>query len=189
MNTSRRNCLETTIHGVLVEVFGCGILITGDSGTGKSELALELVSRGHFFIADDSVHLQRTATQTLQGGSPLFGAGCFMEIRSLGIVNIARLFGQHAVKPSTHLQLIVHLQQEDTVEKALQDRLNGNWAAARILGIELPEISLLLAPGRNLAVLLECAVRNYQLKLKGYTAAEEFMNWQQALLMQQGHST
>jgi len=175
-----------TMHGVFMDVLGMGVLITGESGTGKSELALELVSRGHRLIADDATEFSRIAPETISGTCPLSGMNAFLEVRGLGILNVQALFGDSAIKNDKYLRLIVHLKH--MTSKGLQniDRLQGDSGVRSILGVDIPEINLPVAPGRNLAVLLESAVRNHSLKKQGYNAADEFCELQrQAIYMQQ----
>jgi HPr kinase/phosphorylase len=172
-----------TLHGVFMDVLGMGVLIMGDSGTGKSELALELVNRGHRLIADDAPEFSKIAPQTLVGTSPL-GTNAFLEVRGLGILNVQALFGDSAIEKDKYLHLIVQLEQM-TAERLLNiDRLQGDYHLRRILGIDIQEICLPVAPGRNLAVLLECAVRNHSLRMQGYNAADEFCELQRQAILQ-----
>ncbi|MCK5876473.1 MAG: HPr(Ser) kinase/phosphatase [Candidatus Marithrix sp.] len=174
-----------TLHGVFMDVLGMGVLIMGDSGTGKSELALELVSRGHRLVADDAPEFSKTLPQTIIGTCPL-GMNAFLEVRGLGILDVQTLFGDSATKKEKHLRLIVQLRHVTSMDLKNIDRLQGDNRVRQILGIEIPEISLPIAPGRNLAVLLECAVRNHSLKTQGYNAADVFCEQQrQAMLSQE----
>lgn len=166
-----------TLHGVFMDVLGMGVLIMGDSGTGKSELALELVSRGHRLIADDAPEFSKVSPQTLNGSSPL-EMNAFLEVRGLGILNVQALFGDSAIKKHKYLRLIVQLEQMTPERLQNIDRLQGDHRVRRILDVDIPEIGLPVAPGRNLAVLLECAVRNHSLKMQGYNAADEFCELQ-----------
>jgi HPr kinase/phosphorylase len=168
---------HVTLHGVFMDVLGMGVLIMGDSGTGKSELALELVSRGHRLIADDAPEFSKVAPQTLVGVCPL-GTNAFLEVRGLGILNVQALFGDSAIKKDKYLRLIVQLEHMTSQRLQIIDRLQGDYHIRRILGVDIPEICLPVAPGRNLAVLLECAVRNHSLKMQGYNAADEFCELQ-----------
>ncbi|OAD23381.1 HPr(Ser) kinase/phosphatase [Candidatus Thiomargarita nelsonii] len=173
-----------TMHGVFMDVLGMGVLITGESGTGKSELALELVSRGHRLIADDATEFSRIAPETISGACPLSGMNAFLEVRGLGILNVQALFGDSAIKKDKYLRLIVHLEHMTSEGLQNVDRLQGDSGVRRILGVDIPEIRLPVAPGRNLAVLLEAAVRNHSLKKQGYNAADEFCELQrQAMYM------
>jgi HPr kinase/phosphorylase len=166
-----------TLHGVFMDVLGMGVLIMGDSGTGKSELALELVSRGHRLIADDAPEFSKIAPKTISGTSPL-GMNAFLEVRGLGILNVQALFGDSAIKKDKYLRLIVQLEHMTPERLQNIDRLQGDYRVRRVLGVDIPEIGLPVAPGRNLAVLLECAVRNHSLRMQGYNAADEFCEQQ-----------
>jgi len=172
------------IHGVFLEVLGIGVLITGESGVGKSELALELISRGHRLIADDAPEFSRISPDTLNGICPAALSG-FLEVRGLGVLNIRSMFGDSAIKQNRHLRLIVHLERMSDVELRKIDRLQGSIQNTTILEIEIPRIILPVAPGRNLAVLLEGAVRNHILNLKGYDAAQDFITRQQRLIAEE----
>ncbi|MCK4743042.1 MAG: HPr kinase/phosphorylase [Sulfuriflexus sp.] len=167
-----------TLHGVFLEVNGIGILLTGESGVGKSELALELISRGHRLIADDAPEFSRVAPDTLSGECPP-QLKDFLEVRGLGILNIRAMFGDNTIKDNKYLRLIMHL--EEMSEKQLQqiDRLRGSHQLQNILGVDVEQITIPVAPGRNLAVLVEIAVRNHSLLYKGYNAAESFIQRQQ----------
>lgn len=169
---------KITLHGVFMEVMGIGTLITGASSIGKSELALELVTRGHRLIADDAPEFAHIAPDTLLGTCPE-PLQSFLEVRGLGILNVRAMFGDTAIKTNKYLRLVIHLARMS--EKRLQeiDRLQGNRCTRKVLGVEIPEITLPVAPGRNLAVLVEAAVRNHILKLKGYDAAADFIKRQQ----------
>lgn len=169
---------KVTLHGVFMEVMGIGTLITGASSIGKSELALELVTRGHRLIADDAPEFAHVAPDTLLGSCPE-PLQSFLEVRGLGILNVRAMFGDTAIKTNKYLRLIIHLERMN--EKRLQeiDRLQGNRRTRNVLGVEIPEITLPVAPGRSLAVLVEAAVRNHILKLKGYDAATDFIKRQQ----------
>ena len=163
---------STTRHGVLMDVLGLGVLITGESGVGKSELGLELISRGHGLVADDVVELSRIATKTLEGRCPPLLKD-FLEVRGLGVLNIRTIFGQTAVRPKMRLKLIVHL--EKPVEGREAERLPLAELAEEILGVTVRKVILPVAAGRNLAVLLEAAVRNYILQLRGFDSTAEFV--------------
>ena len=160
------------VHGDLLEVLGLGVLITGASGTGKSELALELISRGHRLIADDAPELCRIAGDIIEGRCPPHLQG-FLEVRGLGILNIRRLFGDSAITLNKPVQLIIHLVRAGEAGGADEFRLQGTRGYRRILDVPIPEISLPIAPGRNLAVLVECAVRDYLQRLQGYLADQD----------------
>ncbi len=165
---------STVVHGELLEVFGMGVLITGGSGIGKSELALELISRGHRLIADDTPNLTRVAPNVLEGTCPPT-LNDLLEVRGLGILNIRRMFGDSAIKRNKRVRLIVDLVKLEEIRTPAESRLQGMRANRVILGIGVPTITLPIAPGRNLAVLVECAVRDHILRLSGYRAEEDLM--------------
>ncbi len=170
-----------TLHGVFMEVMGTGVLITGDSSIGKSELALELLTRGHRLIADDAPEFTRTAPDTLNGTCPEMLRD-FLEVRGLGILNVRSMFGASAIKQNRNLRLIIVLQ--DIEEAAEIDRLHGSRRMRSIQNVDIPEVTLPVGPGRNLAVLLEAAVRNHILISKGYDASEAFIERQKRRLEQ-----
>jgi HPr kinase/phosphorylase len=165
---------STVVHGELLEVFGLGVLITGGSGIGKSELALELLSRGHRLIADDTPTLTRVAPNVLEGTCPPTLVD-LLEVRGLGILNIRRMFGDSAIKRNKRIRLIVHLAKQEEIASPAEARLQGLRETRVILGVGVPAITLPIAPGRNLAVLLECAVRDHILRLSGYQAEQDLM--------------
>ncbi|MFO1372177.1 MAG: HPr(Ser) kinase/phosphatase [Candidatus Competibacteraceae bacterium] len=165
---------STVVHGELLEVFGMGILITGGSGIGKSELALELISRGHRLIADDTPSLTRVAPDVLEGTCPPTLSD-LLEVRGLGILNIRRMFGDSAIKRNKRVRLILHLVKLEEVTPRAESRLQGLRDVRIILGVSMPAITLPIAPGRNLAVLVECAVRDHILRLNGYHAEQDLM--------------
>jgi HPr kinase/phosphorylase len=165
---------STVVHGELLEVFGLGVLITGGSGIGKSELALELVSRGHRLIADDTPSLTRVSPDVLDGACPP-ALGDLLEVRGLGILNIRRMFGDSAIKRNKRLRLIVHLVRLEDIAPPAESRLQGMRDTRVILGVGVPTITLPIAPGRNLAVLVECAVRDHILRLSGYRAEQDMI--------------
>ncbi|OQW90823.1 MAG: HPr(Ser) kinase/phosphatase [Thiotrichaceae bacterium IS1] len=169
---------RTTLHGVFMDVLGMGVLIMGDSGTGKSELALELVSRGHRLVADDAPEFCKVGPDTIVGICPLEMTP-FLEVRGLGVLNVQALFGDRAAKKEETLCLIIHIEQMTPNRVQTIDRLQGDYRVRRVLDVDIPEICLPVAPGRNLAVLLECAVRNHSLKMQGYNAADDFCEHQQ----------
>jgi len=170
---------KITLHGVFMEVLGTGVLITGDSSIGKSELALELLTRGHRLIADDATEFSRVAPDTLLGTCPEMLRD-FLEVRGLGILNVRAMFGASAIKLHRNLRLIVVLQD---IEDAIQmDRLHGSRQIRKIQDVNIPEVTLPVGPGRNLAVLLEVAVRNHLLNAKGYDASRAFIDRQKRRL-------
>lgn len=168
---------QTTLHGVFMEVSGLGILLTGESSVGKSELALELISRNHRLIADDAPVFSHTGPDTIRGTCPELIRD-FLEVRGLGILNIRAMYGDSAIKFSKDLSLIIHLESMEDSEKHTIDRLKGNFRSRKILDIDIPEVTLPVATGRNLAVLVEAAVRDHILLRKGYDAADAFIKRQ-----------
>ncbi|MBI2960879.1 MAG: HPr kinase/phosphorylase [Betaproteobacteria bacterium] len=173
--------VSTSLHGVFMDVLGLGVLITGDSGVGKSELALELISRGHGLVADDVVEISRIAATTLEGRCPSLLKD-FLEVRGLGVLNIRTIFGETAVRPKMNLKLIVNLQRPALAGAAEAERLPLHELTEDILGVTVRKIVIPVAAGRNLAVLLEAAVRNYILQLRGIRSTEEFIARQQSKL-------
>ncbi len=169
---------KEVIHGVFMEVLGTGVLITGESSVGKSELALALISRGHRLIADDAPEFTRTGPDILEGRSPSLLKD-FMEVRGLGVLDIREMYGDNALKLNKYLRLIVHLKRLNEHEYAELNRLEGTLKARTILGIEIPEILIPVAPGRNLEVLVEAAVRGHILRASGYDAAQHLIELQQ----------
>lgn len=159
-----------TIHGVLVEVYGEGLLITGDSGIGKSETALELIKRGHRLIADDAVEIRRISHNNLVGEAPAL-IRHYMEFRGIGVVNARYIFGVGAVKSTQTIHLVVNLENWD--EYKPYDRLGVESEYTEILGVDVPSVTIPVRPGRNLAVILELAAMNNRQKKLGYNAAED----------------
>ena len=160
-----------TRHGVLVEVYGEGILILGDSGVGKSETAIELVKRGHRLIADDAVEIKRVSKKSLVGQAPEI-LRHYVELRGIGIIDVKRLYGISAVKNTEKIDLVINL--ESWVQGKMYDRLGLDEQKIDILGIELPSLTIPVRPGRNLAIILEIAAMNNRQKKMGYNTAEEF---------------
>ncbi len=172
----------TTLHGVMLDVLEIGVLITGDSSIGKSELALELISRGHGLVADDVVELQQIGPETIQGRCPPMLRD-FLEVRGLGVLNIRSIFGETAVRPRKALRLLVHLEMPEGGYKIEpKDRLATRAGTQDILGVEIPTVTLAVAPGRNLAVLVEAAVRNHILLTRGINSTREFIARQEEAL-------
>ncbi len=159
-----------TRHGVLVEVYGEGVLLLGESGIGKSETAIELVKRGHRLIADDAVELKRVSAKSLVGSAPEV-IRHFIEMRGIGIVDVRRIFGMGAVKLTEKVDLIINL--ELWKEGKQYDRFGGETEYMEILGIKVPSLTVPVKPGRNLAVIIEVAAMNNRHKKMGYNAAEE----------------
>ncbi len=160
-----------TRHGVLVEVYGEGMLILGDSGIGKSETAIELVKRGHRLIADDAVEISRVSAKTLVGTAPEL-IRYYIELRGIGIVDVRRLFGMGSVKATERIDLVINLEHWDP--EKMYDRFGLDEEFENILGIDVPAITIPVHPGRNLAVVLEIAAMNNRQKKMGYNTAEEF---------------
>lgn len=163
---------EKTLHGVFIEVHGMGVLIRGESGVGKSENALELVARGHRLVADDAVLLKRVNGNMLMGSATNKVMGAHMEIRGMGIVNIAQVFGVGSVKEHKQLELVVELEEWDLSKN--YDRLGSSTVTQNILGVNVPTINIPIKPGRNIPIIIETAVLNERLKQRGYSAAKEF---------------
>ena len=169
-----------TRHGCLVEIYGEGILLLGDSGVGKSETTIELIKRGHRLIADDAVEIKRVSDKTLVGSAPDL-IKHYVELRGIGIVDVRRLFGMGAVKETEKINLVVQL--ENWVEGKMYDRLGMDEETIDILGLKIPSITIPVRPGRNLAIILEVAAMNNRQKRMGYNTAEEFNN---NLMLQMG---
>ena len=162
-----------TRHGVLVEIYGEGILIMGDSGVGKSETAIELIKRGHCLVADDAVEIRKVSDKNLIGASP-DNIRHFIELRGIGIINARRIFGMSAVKPSGSIDLVVNLEDWDKTK--VYDRMGLDEKYSEILGVKVPMVTVPVNPGRNLAVILEVAAMNNRHKKMGYNAAKELLN-------------
>lgn len=169
----KRLAPSATIHGVLVDVYGVGMLITGGSGIGKSETALELVKRGHRLVADDAVEIRQTADNHLFGSAPDL-IRHLLEIRGLGILNVMTLFGAGAVRNQKSISLVVKLENWEQGKQ--YDRLGLDEETTKIIDTEVPLLTVPVRPGRNLAVILEVAAMNYRLKRMGYNAALQFTN-------------
>src|SRR3954467_15054360 len=170
----------TTLHGVFLDVLEIGVMITGESSIGKSELALELISRGHGLVADDVVELQQIGPETIQGRCPPLLRD-FLEVRGLGVLNIKSIFGETAIRPRKVLRLMVHLEMPVNGMEP-RDRLATRSGMQDILGVEIPTVTLAVAPGRNLAVLVEAAVRNHILLTRGIDSTREFIMRQEAAM-------
>lgn len=179
-------CPRITRHGVLVEVYGEGLLLLGESGVGKSETAIELVKRGHRLIADDAVEIRRISRRKLIGSAPEL-IRHYLELRGIGVVDVHRLFGMSAVKKDSDIDLIVNLEpwKDDTV----YDRLGTDEQYTTIFDVKVPTLTIPVKPGRNLAVIIEVAAMNNRNKKMGYNAAQEFTkqineHFDQAMSMQ-----
>ncbi|EGZ46798.1 HPr(Ser) kinase/phosphatase [Neisseria wadsworthii] len=177
----RALAVSTIKHGVFLDVFEIGVLITGHSGLGKSELALELISRGHSLIADDAVELHRTGPETLEGRCPPMLRD-FLEVRGLGVLNIRHIFGETSIRPNKNLKLIINLVAADDDYMKQLDRLSIRTETESILNVTVRSVTLPVAVGRNLAVLVEAAVRNYILNLRGKNSTKEFLERHQTML-------
>ncbi len=162
-----------TRHGVLIEIYGEGVFITGESGVGKSETAIELVKRGHRLVADDAVEIRKVSNISLVGSSP-DNIRHFLELRGIGIINARRLFGIGAVKMSEKLDLVVELEQWNP--EKIYDRMGVDTEFVSLLGVKIPSLTIPVKPGRNLAVILEVAAMNNRQKKMGYNAAQELLN-------------
>ena len=162
-----------TRHGVLVEVYGEGCLLTGDSGVGKSETAIELIKRGHRLVADDAVEIRRTAQTTLYGQSPE-NIRHFIELRGIGIINARKLFGMGAIKLQEKIDMVINLEQWDSSK--VYDRMGLDNEYMKILGVEVPTLTIPVKPGRNLAVIIEVVAMNNRQKKMGYNAAQELLD-------------
>lgn len=174
----------TTSHGVFLDVLGFGTLITGDSQIGKSELALELISRGAGLVADDAVELFQIGPETIQGRCPPLLRD-FLEVRGIGVLNIKAIFGETAVRPRKTLRLIVHLERPtDDYFRGL-DRLQTKSGTSSIFGVEIPTVTLAVVAGRNLAVLVEAAVRHYILQTRGYDSTRDFLDRHEQAMKEQ----
>lgn len=169
------------VHGVFMEVMGIGVLLTGDSGVGKSELALDLLNRGHRLIADDATQFSRLPADVLDGTCPT-PLRDFLEVRGLGVLDVRAMFGDAAIRQNKSLRLIVHLQRMSDEDIRSMDRMPSQLQQHTILDVAVDRITLPVAPGRHLAVLVEGAVRNHLLRLGGYDAAQRFMDQQRALI-------
>jgi len=178
---SRELAETVSMHGVFMDVFGIGVLVTGDSGVGKSELGLELISRGHGLVADDVVEISRVAPGTLEGRCPELLRD-FLEVRGLGLLNIRTIFGETASRRKMRLKLIVHLQKMQMGEMTASERLPTSELTVPVLGVDVRRVVLPVAAGRNLAVLIEGAVRSTILMLRGIDSMQEFIDRQQDAL-------
>lgn len=183
----QRNLAVSTVkHGVFLDVFEVGVLITGQSGLGKSELALELISRGHSLVADDAVEFHRTGPEMLEGRCPPMLRD-FLEVRGLGVLNVRYIFGETSIRPKKLLQLIINLVPADDEYMKSLDRLSIRTEPESILNVNIRSVMLPVAIGRNLAVLVEAAVRNYILQLRGKDSTKEFLERHQTMLKEENN--
>ena len=164
----------TTVHGVFLDVLGVGVLLTGASGVGKSELALELISRGSGLIADDVVEFCRVGPETIEGRCPPLLRD-FLEVRGLGVLNVRTIFGEASLRPRKNLRLIVHLERPGPDLAPPLERLPLRPGTEDVIGVMIGKVTIPVAAGRNLAVLTEAAVRNYVLQLRGIDSTQEFI--------------
>lgn len=173
---------STSRHGVFLEVQGMGVLLTGESGIGKSELALELITRGHRLVADDVVDFYLISLESVEGRCPPLLQD-FMEVRGLGVLDIRTLFGETSVKVKKNLKLIVHLEKQANIPMSTQSRLQIEEFSENILGVDIPKVRIPVASGRNIAVLVEVAVRNHILRKRGINSTREFIERHEQLMM------
>ena len=179
---------STTLHGVFLDVLEMGVLITGASAIGKSELALELISRGNGLVADDIVELYRISPDTVEGRCPAVLRD-FLEVRGIGVLNIRTIFGETAVRPRKLLKLIVHLEDHGNETFSELDRLKVDANFQEVLGVPIRRVTIPVAAGRNLAVLVEAAVRNFVLNQRGIDSTMEFIERQQKLMEEDSSGT
>ena len=163
---------KKTMHGVLLEVYGIGILLTGHSGVGKSECALELVERGHRLVADDIVEIRCVNGNTIMGQGANKLISHHMEVRGLGVINVSQLYGVGAVRDQKEVQMVIHLEEWDS--NKLYDRVGTDYATTDMLGIKIPVLDLPVKPGRNMPIIIEAAAMNERLKAMGYNSARDF---------------
>ncbi len=183
----RALAVSTVMHGVFLDVFEVGVLIMGQSGLGKSELALELLSRGHGLVADDAVELYRVGPEFIEGRCPKMLRD-FLEVRGLGILNIRSIYGETAIRPKKQLKLIINLVYADDNYMQSIDRLSIQAETHAVLDVPIRKVSIPVAAGRNLAVLVEAAVRNYILQLRGFDSTKEFIDRHTAMLKEDNNN-
>ncbi|HEX7341588.1 MAG TPA: HPr(Ser) kinase/phosphatase [Rhodanobacteraceae bacterium] len=175
---ARQVAQRVTLHGVFLEVYSIGVLVTGEPGSGKSELALELITRGHRLVADDATEFTLIAPDVIDGTCPDLLRD-LLEVRGVGVLNVREMFGHTAVKKSKYLRLIIHLKpMRDTVDAEALSRLTGDTSQREVLDVPIPVMTIPVAPGRNLAVMVEAAVRSYMLKSSGIDPAQTFIDRQ-----------
>jgi HPr kinase/phosphorylase len=183
-HVSRFLARSTTLHGVFMEVFTIGVHIMGDAGCGKSELALELLTRGHRLIADDAPEFTQISPEIIDGTCPEALQDC-LEVRGLGVLNVRQMFGDAAIKLNKFLRLIIRLElPEKSTTREQHDRLRGDTSSLQVIDLDIPCITLQVRAGRNLAVMIEAAVRDFMLRMKGYDAAAAFVERHARLLQQ-----
>lgn len=182
---ARLGARRTVAHGVFLDVLGTGVLLTGKPGIGKSELALELISRGHALVADDAPLFTRRTGSQVYGSCPRVLTN-FLEVRGLGILDVQNMYGDAATRAEMPLNLIVDLNELSSEDLQDIDRLEGKRRVCDFLGVDITEITLPVAPGRNLAVLVEAAVRNYRLMAQGVYAAEDLQERQRQMMRDSG---
>ncbi|MFA5824839.1 MAG: HPr(Ser) kinase/phosphatase [Gallionellaceae bacterium] len=175
---------STTRHGVFLDVLGVGVMITGDSGVGKSELALELITRGNGLVADDITELYRISPETLEGRCPELLRD-FLEVRGLGVLNIRTMFGETAVRRKKSLKLIVHLHRPTGGDLSKMERLPFNASFQDILGVKISTVEIPVMAGRNLAVLVEAAARNFVMQMRGIDTMQEFISRHEQQMLEQ----
>jgi HPr kinase/phosphorylase len=173
-----------SLHGVFIEVQGFGVLIKGDAAIGKSELALELITRGHRLIADDIVDFYRISPDRVEGRCPALLQD-FLEVRGLGILNIRALFGDNSVKPTKPLDLIIQLELANMQKPQELDRLSAKTQYERVLEVDISKVIIPIAAGRNISVLVEVAVRNHILLLRGINATQQFSKRQKQMMQKE----
>lgn len=169
---------KQSLHGVFMEVYSMGVLVTGEPGSGKSELALELITRGHRLVADDAAEFTLVSPDVIDGTSPDMLRD-MLEVRGIGVLNVREMYGHTAVKSSKYLRLVIHLNpMRDTVELDALNRLTGDTGHREIFDVKVPMMTIPVAPGRNLAVMVEAAVRSFMLKSSGVDPAQTFIDRQ-----------
>jgi HPr kinase/phosphorylase len=177
---------RTILHGVFMEIFTIGVQISGDAACGKSELALELLTRGHRLIADDAPEFTQISPEVVEGSCPAALQDC-LEVRGLGILNVRQMFGDSAIKMNKFLRLIINLRlPSENIQADLKDRLRGDTSTQKVLNVNVPQINLPVLPGRNMAVIAEAAVRDFMLKMKGIDSASEFIKRHNRLMEKPG---
>lgn len=174
----RELAARVVLHGVFLDVLGVGVLLSGASSVGKSELALELISRGHSLVADDAPEFSRPEPDAIEGRSPPLLKD-FLEVRGLGVLNIRSMYGDAAIRHNKRLQLIIHLEPFTSALRDQLERLDGNLTTTDVLEVPIAAMTLPVAPGRNLAVMVEAAVRTYLLARRGYHAGDDLMRRQE----------